>query len=96
MVINSPGTSYNLPEEGKLGDAAVLDLNVTKAVEALLGGVSAQHTEGVEEAERRLGSELFLERLEGGRGCLLGDRGKGGSAGKEGGKNSSLHDHNTT
>ena len=47
----------DLAEEGKLTDAAVLDLDVTEAVEALLVGI-LEEAEGVEEAKRGLGTEL--------------------------------------
>ena len=43
------GTGGDLAEEGKHTDAAVLDLDVTEAVEALLVGI-LEEAEGVEEA----------------------------------------------
>jgi hypothetical protein len=41
-------------------DASVLDLHVTKMVELLLVSTSDQ-SEGIEEAKRRLGTELVIE-----------------------------------
>ena len=67
----------------KLTDAAVLDLNVTEAVEALLVGI-LEKAEGVEEAKGRLDTELRLEGLEGGGGGTLLGGGEGGGAGDEG------------
>ena len=52
------GTGDDVAKEGKLGDAAVLDLNVTEAVELVLVAVGDE-AEGVEEAKRGLGTELF-------------------------------------
>ena len=74
----------DLAEEGKLTDTAVLDLNVTEAVEALLVGI-LQKAEGIEEAKGGLGAELGLEGLEGGGGGTLLGGGEGGGAGNEGG-----------
>ena len=74
----------DLAEEGKLTDAAVLDLDVTEAVEALLVGI-LKKAEGVEEAKGGLDSELGLEGLEGGGGGTLLGGGEGGGAGNEGG-----------
>ena len=51
------GTGDDVAKEGKLGDAAVLDLNVTEAVELVLVAVGDQ-AEGIEEAKRGLGTEL--------------------------------------
>ena len=79
----------DLAEEGKLTDAAVLDLDVTEAVETLLVGI-LEEAEGVKESERGLGAELRLEGLEGGGGGTLLGRGEGGSAGDEGGNGSKL------
>ena len=52
------GTGDDVAKEGKHGNAAVLDLNVTEAVE--LGLVSVgDKAEGIEEAKRGLGTELY-------------------------------------
>ena len=76
--------------DGKHGDTSVLDLDVTETVELLLVSIS-NHAERVEEAKRRLGSELVLEGLQGGGlGGLLG-RGEGGGGGEEGGEDGKLH-----
>ena len=84
------GTGGDLAQEGELADAAVLELDVTEAVEALLVG-SVEHTKGIEESERGLGAELVLEGAEAGGG--LGDRGGGESGGgaDEGGNDGGLH-----
>jgi len=68
------GMGDDVAQEGKLGDASVFYLDVTEAVESLLVGAIEQ-AEGIEEAERGLGSELGLEGVEG-RGSL--GRGGGG------------------
>ena len=47
----------------KLTDTAVLDLDVTEAVEALLVGI-LEETKGIEEAKRGLGTELYSEEEE--------------------------------
>lgn len=49
----------DLAEEGKLGDTAVLELDVTKALEAGLVGI-VEEAEGIVEAEGLLGTELLL------------------------------------
>ena len=84
------GGGHNVSKDGELGDTSVLELNVTEAVEALLVGIG-EHTEGIEESERRLGTDLALEGLEGGLGGNLGGRGEGGGRGDEGGGDSGLH-----
>ena len=71
------GMGENVAQEGKLGDASVLYLDVTEAVESLLVGVIEQ-AEGIEEAKRGLGSKLGLEGVEG-RGSL--GHGSGGERG---------------
>jgi hypothetical protein len=85
------GTGHDLSEEGKLGNTSVLDLNVTEAVESLLGAVSRKHTEGIEESKRRLGTKLVLEGTKRGGGLAGLGRGKGGSAGDEGSNDGRLH-----
>ena len=85
------GTGDDLAEESKLADTAVLDLDVTEAVESLLV-LSRELSEGVEESKRSLGAELILEGHAGGdRGLGLGSRREGSGGGKEGGKNDELH-----
>ncbi len=64
----------------KLGDTSVLDLDITEAVEALLGDVSGEHAEGIEESERGLSVELVLEGAD-----SQGRLGHGGG-GKSGGR----------
>ncbi|KAL7546552.1 hypothetical protein ACHAWF_009881 [Thalassiosira exigua] len=84
------GAGGDLAKEGKLGDAAVLDLNVTEAVESLLVGI-VKEAEGIVEAERGLGAELALEGVEGGGGLAGGGRGEGGGRGDGGGEDDRLH-----
>ena len=48
------GTGDDLAKEGKLSDTSVLDLNVTETVKTLLGAVSGEHAEGIEESKRSL------------------------------------------
>lgn len=84
-------TGGDLAEEGKHADAAVLDLNVPKAGEALLVDISAEHAEGIEVSERGLDSEFLSERAQRGGGGLLGGRGEGGGASEQGCNNSELH-----
>jgi hypothetical protein len=43
----------------------VLDLDVTEAVETLLGDITGEQAEGIEESKRGLGAELILEGVEG-------------------------------
>jgi hypothetical protein len=74
----------------KLADTSVLDLNATETVELVLVSIGDK-SKRIEEAKRRLGTELVLEGLEGGSlGGRLG-RGKGGSRGNKGGGNGELH-----
>ena len=86
------GTGGDLSQEGKHGNAAVLELDVSEAVEAFLVGV-AQLSEGIEEAEGGLDSEFVLEGVRelGARRSLLRGRGKGSSRGEDGGGDGDLH-----
>ena len=85
------GTGDDVTEEGKLTDTAVLDLDITEAVETLL--VSARkHAKRIEETDRGLGSELRLKGIQGG-GCLANlGRGEGGSRASKKGGDDKLHD----
>ena len=74
----------------KLADTAVLELDVTEALETLLVGVG-EEAEGVEEAERGLDTELVLEGRESGGGGTLLSGGEGGGAGDKAGEESELH-----
>ena len=85
VVINisaemSTGACDDVTQESKLSNTAVLDLNVTKTVEALLVGTIEQ-AEGVEEAKGSLGTELVLEggKRGGGLAGLGGGEGSGGA-----------------
>mmetsp|Transcript_28957 Transcript_28957/g.63792 ORF Transcript_28957/g.63792 Transcript_28957/m.63792 type:complete len:106 (-) Transcript_28957:17-334(-) len=86
------GTGEDVTEEGKLGDTAVLDLDVTETVETLLVDVAVEKAEGIEESKRGLDSKLVLEGVEGGGldRTLLG-RGEGGGGGDKGGEYGKLH-----
>lgn len=80
-----------MAEKGKHADAAVLELDETEALEALLVSV-LQETKGIVESEGGLDAELLLEGIESGLG--LGDLGghKGGGRAEDGGKDGSgLH-----
>ena len=83
---------HDLAQEGELTDTPMLDLNVTEAVETLLGNVAGEHAEGVEEAKGRLGAELVLEGGEGRGGLRHGGRGEGGGGANEGSNDGRLHD----
>jgi hypothetical protein len=85
------GTGDDLAEEGKLADTAVLDLDVSEAVEASLV-LTGELSEGIEESKRSLGAELILEGHAGGnRGLGLCSRREGSGGGEEGGKDNELH-----
>jgi hypothetical protein len=86
------GTGGDLSKEGKHTDASVLDLDVTKTAEAVFLSISGEHTEGVEESKRSLGTELVLEgRSQSGGGCLLHGRGESGGRGQKGCEDGELH-----
>merc|ERR1719296_458907 len=80
----------DVAEEGELRDTAVLELDVTEAVETLPVSIIEQ-TEGVEEAKRRLGSELGLESIESSGGLAGLGGGKGGSRSHKGGESGNFH-----
>ena len=84
-------TGGDLSEERKHADAAVLELDVTKAVESLLA-LTVELSERIVESERGLCTELVLERHgdSAGLGCLL-SRSEGGSGGEKGGDDNRLH-----
>jgi len=84
------GAGDDVSQEGELGNASVLDLDVTEAVESLLVGAIKQ-AEGVEEAERGLGSELGLEGVEGRGGLGRGGGGKGSGRSHKGGEGELHH-----
>ena len=68
----------------------MLELDVSKTVELFLVTIGDK-SEGVEESERRLGTKLVLESLQG-CGCRgLFGRSEGGGRGDKGCKNSGLH-----
>ncbi len=85
-----PGFSDKVSEDGKHGDTSVLKFDVSKTGELFFVTIGNK-SKRIEESKRRLGTELRLESLEGGGGSLLLGRGKGGSRGDKGGKNSGLH-----
>mmetsp|Transcript_45927 Transcript_45927/g.85399 ORF Transcript_45927/g.85399 Transcript_45927/m.85399 type:complete len:226 (+) Transcript_45927:126-803(+) len=80
----------DLTKESELTDAAVLDLDVTEAVEALLVGIS-EHAKRIEESERGLGTKLALEGVEGGGSLANLGGGEGGGRASEEGSNGELH-----
>jgi hypothetical protein len=94
-VVNVSGeTDSSLGDEvsdnGEHGDTSVLDLDVTETVELLLVTVG-DHTEGIEESKRILGTKLVLERRKaGGGGGLLGG-GESSGGGDKGGEDGGLH-----
>jgi len=75
---------------GKHGDTAVLQLNKSKAVELLLVTIGNK-SEGIEESQRRLGTKLVLEGLDGGGGAGSGLGNKGRSGGEDRGGDNRLH-----
>ena len=83
-------TGDDVTQEGKLADTSVLDLDVTKTIEAGLAGIVEQ-AEGVEETKRRLGTKLTLEGVEGGGGLAGLGRGKCGGGGGKSGEGGKLH-----
>ncbi len=71
------GSGGDVTSDGKHRDAAMLDLNIAEAVEALLVGIFKQ-VEGIPKSERRLGTDLGLEAHLKGRRCSNAPhRGKG-------------------
>mmetsp|Transcript_25576 Transcript_25576/g.40237 ORF Transcript_25576/g.40237 Transcript_25576/m.40237 type:complete len:257 (+) Transcript_25576:154-924(+) len=86
-------TRHNLAQEGELGDAAVLHLNVTKAVESFLI-CAVEHAEGIPESEWGLGAEFGFEGVEGSGGLSGLGGSEGGDGADEGGgdKGGRLHD----
>mmetsp|Transcript_12001 Transcript_12001/g.15642 ORF Transcript_12001/g.15642 Transcript_12001/m.15642 type:complete len:224 (+) Transcript_12001:106-777(+) len=80
----------NLSKEGKLSDTAVLDLDVSEAVESLLVSL-IEESEGVEEANRGLDTELTLESVKSSGGLAGLDRGEGSGGGGKGGEDGKLH-----
>ena len=83
-------TGDDVTQEGKLADTSVLDLDVTKTIEAGLAGIVEQ-AEGVEETKRRLGTKLTFEGVEGGGGLACLGRGKCGGGGGKSGEGGKLH-----
>jgi hypothetical protein len=82
----------DLAKEGKHTDTSVLDLDETKAVETVRFSISREHSEGIEESERSLGTELVLEgRSQSGGGSLLHGRGESGGRSQKGCEDGELH-----
>jgi hypothetical protein len=76
--------------ERELGDAPMLELNVTEAVECLLVG-AVEEAEGIVETEGGLGAELGFEGVERRGGLGHGGGGEGGGGGDGGGEDDGLH-----
>jgi len=65
----------------------VLDLDVTKAVETLLGGITRKKTKRIEESKRWLGTKFILKGVvKSGRGDGLLGRSESSGGGDKGGK----------
>jgi hypothetical protein len=79
----------DLAEDGKHGDAAVLDLDVAEAVELVLVAVGDE-AQRVPEVERRLRAHLGLEGLDGRRRAGHRRRREGGGGGESEGGNDLL------
>ena len=87
------GLSNEVSDNSKHGDTSVLELHKSEAVELLLVTIGDK-SEGIEESERSLGTELVFEGHVGGdrsAGTLLG-RGESSGRGDEGGGDNRLHD----
>mmetsp|Transcript_11595 Transcript_11595/g.24184 ORF Transcript_11595/g.24184 Transcript_11595/m.24184 type:complete len:303 (+) Transcript_11595:111-1019(+) len=85
--------SDQVPDNRKHGNAAVLQLDVTEAIEVGLVAVGAE-AKGIEESKGGLGADLIgkRRRLQGsGRGGALGGGREGGSADEDGGEDGGLH-----
>jgi hypothetical protein len=57
------GTCDDVTKEGKLGDTAVLDFDISKTVESLLVGI-VKEAKRIEETKRSLCAKLRLEGIE--------------------------------
>mmetsp|Transcript_52508 Transcript_52508/g.111558 ORF Transcript_52508/g.111558 Transcript_52508/m.111558 type:complete len:90 (-) Transcript_52508:24-293(-) len=80
----------NLSKEGELTDTAVLDLDISETVEALLVGIIKQ-AERVEEAQRRLDAKLVLKGIEGGDSLTGLGRGEGSGTSHKCGESGKFH-----
>jgi len=84
--------TYQVAKESKLGNTAVLDLDIAKTVES--GLVTAgEHSERIKETKRRLNTELLLEgHVEGRRSGLAGlGRSERNGRGNKGSEDGDLH-----
>jgi hypothetical protein len=84
------GSGDQVSDNTQHADAAVLDLDVSEAVELLLVTIGNK-AKGIEESKRSLGTEFILESLQGSAGGSLLGRGESGGRGDEGGKDGGLH-----
>ena len=70
----------------------MLDLDVTKAVETLLGGITRKKSKRIEESKWRLGTKFILKGVvKSGRGDGLLGRSESSGGGDKGGKDGGLH-----
>jgi hypothetical protein len=84
------GTGDELANEGQHTDASVLDFDVSETVE--LGLVTIlNESQRIVEPDGFLGTDLVLERVDGGGGRGLLGRGEGRSGGDKGGEDRVLH-----
>ena len=85
----------DMSKNSQLRDTAVLELNISKAVEAFLVSIS-KHTKRIEETKRRLGTNLALECLKSGLRGGLGGRSEGSGRGDKGSGDGGLHVDNVS
>ncbi len=84
------GAGGDLAKKGELGDAPVLELDVTEAVKSLLVG-AIEEAEGIVETEGGLGAKLGFEGIQRRGGLGHGGGGEGGGGGDGGGEDDRLH-----
>ena len=86
------GLVDKVSDNTKHTDTSVLDLDVTKAVETLLGGITRKKSKRIEESKWRLGTKFILKGVvKSGRGDGLLGRSESSGGGDKGGKDGGLH-----